>query len=160
MDLYLIRHAEALALGERGITNDEERPLSEEGEAQAEAAAKAMKKRGILLDKLYTSPLVRARQTAEIMARVWARLELIVETCDALAPESRMRKLSKTLLKSEGEKIGIVGHMPHLGEFAGWLLGDKNVQIDFAKAGIALMPCELPSKGMGTLHWMVSPEWY
>src|SRR5262245_19123710 len=76
VDLYLIRHADALALGERGITNDEERPLSEKGEAQSDAVAKALAQRGIVLDKLYTSPLLRARQTAEIMLRVWAKPEL------------------------------------------------------------------------------------
>src|ERR1043166_8620613 len=73
VELYLIRHAHALALGERGITNDEDRPLSEEGEAQAVAAAKALAQRGVVLDKLYTSPLVRARRTAEIMAETWER---------------------------------------------------------------------------------------
>src|SRR4051794_29892371 len=56
VELYLIRHAEALDIGERGITNDEERPLSENGEKQAKAAAKALNKQGLLLDKLFTSP--------------------------------------------------------------------------------------------------------
>ncbi len=161
MELYLIRHAEALALGERGVTNDEDRPLSELGEGQAEAAAKALAQRGVVLDKLYTSPLLRARTTAEIMLRVWSRPELILETCDALAPGVKPRKLSKQLLKSEGARIGLVGHMPDLGQFAGWLLGCKEAQIDLAKAGVAVVSCDgLPSKGMGALQWLVTPEWY
>ena len=161
MELYLIRHADALALGERGITNDEERPLSEKGETQAEAAAKALQSRGIVLDKLFTSPLARARQTAENLLRIWSKPELILETCDALAPGGKPRKLSKFLLKSGSEKMGLVGHMPHLGEFAGWLLGAKKAQIDFAKSGIALITCgDLPSKGMGELQWLVTPDWY
>ena len=86
MELYLIRHADALALGERGITNDEERPVSEKGETQAAAAATALQSRRIALDKLFTSPLVRARQTAEIFLRIWSKPELILETCDALSP--------------------------------------------------------------------------
>ena len=161
MELYLIRHAEALALGERGITSDEERPLSQKGESQAEAAAKALLSRGIVLEKLFTSPLVRARQTAEVLLRTWSKPELILETCDALAPGGKPRKLSKFLLKSGSERMGLVGHMPHLGEFAGWLLGAKKAQIDFAKAGIALITCgDLPSKGMGELQWLVTPDWY
>ena len=161
MELYLIRHADALALGERGITNDEERPLSEKGETQAEAAAKALQSRGIVLDKLFTSPLARARQTAENLLRIWSKPELILETCDALAPGGKPRKLSKFLLKAGSEKMGLVGHMPHLGEFAGWLLGAKKAQIDFAKSGIALITCgDLPSKGMGELQWLVTPDWY
>ncbi|MBI2804105.1 MAG: phosphohistidine phosphatase SixA [Planctomycetes bacterium] len=161
MELYLIRHADALALGERGVTTDEARPLSEKGETQSEAVARALAKRGVVLDRLCTSPLVRARQTAEILLRVWARPELILETCDDLAPGSKPRKLGKYLLKSAGEKLGLVGHMPDLGEFAGWLLGEKKMQIDFAKAGVAFINCaDFPGKGLGDLKWLVTPEWY
>ncbi|MBI3821275.1 MAG: phosphohistidine phosphatase SixA [Planctomycetes bacterium] len=161
MELYLIRHADAVPLGEQGVTTDEERPLTEKGNAQSESAAKALAARGVALDKIYTSPLVRARQTAEILMRVWSKPELTLETCDLLAPGGRLRKLSKYLMKSGGAKIGLVGHMPDLSEFAGWLLGDKKMQLDFAKAGVACIVCgELPAKGMGTLEWLVTPEWY
>src|SRR5436190_11320456 len=88
VDLYLIRHADALAIGENGISTDEERPLSEKGEAQAHAAAKALQRHHVTLDVLCTSPLVRARQTAAILLQNWSRPELILETCDALAPSS------------------------------------------------------------------------
>ncbi len=161
MQLYLIRHADALALGERGITDDDDRPLSEKGEADAHAAAMALQAKGIMLDKLVTSPLLRARQTAEILLRAWSRPELILDTCDALAPSGKPRKLSKYLLKTGGDKIGLVGHMPHLGEFAAWLLGNKKSQIDIAKAGVAFITCgDLPAKGLGSLQWLVTPEWY
>jgi phosphoserine phosphatase len=79
VDLYLIRHADALALGERGITSDEERPLSEVGERQADAAARALQSRGILFDRLFTSPLVRARQTAEILSAGLGGIEIVEE---------------------------------------------------------------------------------
>ena len=161
MDLYLIRHADALALGERGITSDEERALSERGEAEALALAKALQKRGVILDRLYASPLTRARQTAEILLHTWAQPELILDTCNALVPSGKSRKLSKYLLKEGGEKIGLVGHMPQLGDFAAWLLGYKKMQVDLAKAGVAMISCgEMPAKGLGILQWLVSPEWY
>jgi phosphohistidine phosphatase len=160
VELYLIRHADALTLGEQGVTCDEDRPLSEKGEKQSEAAAKALDARGIALGKLYTSPLVRARQTAEILVRSWAKPELL-EPCDLLAPGNRPRKLSKFLLKSGIERIGLVGHMPDLGTYAAWLLGAKNAQIDLAKAGVCLITCgEMPGKGLGALQWMVNPDWY
>jgi phosphohistidine phosphatase len=160
VELYLIRHAEALALGERGITNDEERPLTEKGETQAVQLAKVFQKRGIVLDKLLTSPLVRTVQTAEIMLKVWENPKLALEHCPELAPGAKLRKLSKTLLKSGGEKIGLVGHMPQLGDFAAWMLGYKKAQIEFAKGGAALIECgDLPCKGHGALEWLVTPEW-
>jgi phosphohistidine phosphatase len=161
VELFLIRHAEALALGENGITNDEERPLTEKGENQAEMLAKAFQKRGIVLDKLYTSPLVRTVKTAEILLKVWTKPDLVLETCDELAPGAKLRKLSKALLKSGGERIGLVGHMPQLGDFAAWLLGYKKAQIEFAKGGAAHVSCgDLPCKGHGSLEWLVTPDWF
>lgn len=161
MDIYLIRHADALPLGERGITADEERPLSDKGEEQARAVGKVFQKRGIVLDRLYTSPLLRARQTAEGLLQTWARPEVQLQESSALAPGAKPRKLARFLLKQEGEKVGLVGHMPHLAVVTGWLIGDKDVQLDFAKAGIAYIRCgEAPGKGLGVLEWLVTPEWY
>ena len=161
MDLYLIRHADALALGDAGVSDDADRPLSPDGEAQAKHLGKVLKKQGIALDRLYTSPLVRARQTAELMAAAWKRSDLTVELCDALEPGSRPRKLSRFLLKQEGERVGLVGHMPHLATFLGWLIGDKEVQIEMAKAGVAHLTCgEVPAKGQAAIRWLVEPAWY
>jgi phosphohistidine phosphatase len=161
VDLYLIRHADALAKGERGITEDEARPLSENGESQALAAAKALQKLGITLDRLFTSPLVRARQTAELLLKTWSQSKLTVETCADLEPKTKPRKLSRFLLKQEGERIGLVGHMPHLGEVAAWLIGSKKAQIEIAKAGVVLLHCgDAPGKGLAVLRWVVTPEWY
>ena len=67
MELYLIRHADALALGERGITDDAERPLSEQGENQCRTLAHGLLQKGITLDGLVASPLVRAKQTADLL---------------------------------------------------------------------------------------------
>jgi phosphohistidine phosphatase len=161
VDLYLIRHADALALGERGITEDADRPLSEKGEQQAQAVARALQKHGITLDLLFTSPLVRARQTAELCLKAWSQTGLSLETCADLEPGSKPRKLCRFLLKQEGEQIGLVGHMPHLGELAAWLIGSKKVQIEIAKTGVVCLRCgDAPGKAMAALQWLVTPEWY
>jgi phosphohistidine phosphatase len=161
VDLYLIRHADALALGERGVTEDAERPLSEKGEDQANVAAKALQKRGIELDRLYTSPLLRARQTADILVKTWSAGALAVEACDALEPGSKPRKLSRFLLKQQGERVGLVGHMPHLAELAAWLIGSKKAQLDIAKSGVVCLHCgEATGKGLAELQWLVTPAWY
>jgi phosphohistidine phosphatase len=161
VELYLIRHADALALGERGVTEDAERPLSEKGEEQAAAAARALKKRGLQLDHLYTSPLLRARQTAEILLKTWSSSGLTLATCDALEPGTKPRKLSRFLLKQEGERIGLVGHMPHLADVAAWLIGSKKAQLDIAKAGVLYLRCgDAPGKGLAVLQWLVTPDWY
>jgi phosphohistidine phosphatase len=161
VDLYLIRHADAVALGEGGITEDEARPLSEEGERQAQAAARALTKHSIRIDGLYASPLLRARQTAERMLAIWSQPGLTVDTRKELEPGAKPRRLSRFLLKQEREHIALVGHMPHLAEFAAWLIGSKKAQLEIAKAGVAYLSCgEAPGKGMAVLHWLVTPEWF
>ncbi len=69
MDLVLFRHADALNVGEAGIKTDEERPLSDKGKVRAKASARGLKALGLKPDLILSSPLVRARQTAEIVAR-------------------------------------------------------------------------------------------
>jgi phosphohistidine phosphatase len=160
VDLYLIRHADALAVGENNVTEDAARPLSGEGETQAQKMARALRKRGVTLDTLVTSPLLRARQTAECMLKVWNGNAPAMHTCDDLAPDSKNRKLARYLRRLGGERIGLVGHMPHIGAWAAWLIGSKKAQIDFAKAGVAHITCgDGPRQGMGVLQWLVTPAW-
>lgn len=160
MELYLIRHAEAAPVGERGITDDAERPLTPKGETQAAAVGKVLQRRGIVLHKLIVSPLLRAQQTANILARHLQPAPDLI-TSDALVNGAKPRKLAKLLRSLEGERFGLVGHMPHIAEWAGWLIGAKKAQLDIAKAGIAQLVCgELPGKGLATLRLVVTPEWF
>jgi phosphohistidine phosphatase len=161
MHLYLIRHADAAALGERGITEDAARPLSQQGEAQAHKVGRTLRKKGVKLDKLVTSPLVRARQTADLILQGWEGSPPEVLVCDCLAPDAKPRKLAKFLRKLGGEHVALVGHLPHIAEWAGWLVGAKKAHLELAKAGIALVACgDGPGKGMGVLQWLVTPDWF
>lgn len=161
MELFLIRHADAVPLGEEGITDDEQRPLTDKGQKEAKALGKAFKKRGITFDLVLTSPLLRAQQTAELLLKTSDQEKVRVEVSSALTPNARPKKLSRDMLKLGGERVALVGHLPHLGILAAWLLGDKKAQIDFAKAGIAQLSCgDSPIKGNGVLQCLVPPEWY
>lgn len=160
MDIYLIRHADALPQDANGIKSDEERPLSEEGWAQASKLGKAFKKRGIILDLLVTSPLVRAEQTATALRAVLELPESQLETRDELAPGGRPKKLARYLNGLQANSVALIGHQPDLSLYAGWLMGEKEVEIHFAKAGAALLRVEgALSKGGGVLMWLITPEW-
>jgi phosphohistidine phosphatase len=160
VDLYLIRHAAARAVGENGITCDEERPLSEEGEAQVRRLATAMHQRGIhIAGALLISPLLRARQTAEGMLRHWPDIASSVQECEELAPGLKPKKLARFLRGLGTSSLGMVGHMPDLSEFLGWLIGSRKAQIDIAKAGVAYVTCDDVRRGEGTLEWLVTPDW-
>jgi phosphohistidine phosphatase len=160
MNLYLVRHADALPVGEQGITVDEDRPLSEEGLRQARLLAQGVKRLGISLTQILTSPLRRAAQTAEELARILQIPASSVETCEQLGPGQSSKKLGKHLLKLETDNLLLVGHEPDLGQHTAWLIGSKKARVDFVKAGIAFVECDaVPQKGAGALRWLVTPKW-
>jgi phosphohistidine phosphatase len=160
VDLYLIRHAEAVAQGAGGATSDEERRLTEKGKQQAQTLSSGLRQRGVRLGAVVTSPLVRARQTAEGLLQQWPDAPELHE-CDELAPGGRKRKLARFLADLGVDAAAVVGHRPDLDEFAAWLIGDKTVGIRLAKAGVAYIRCDGdPAKGTGTLTWLVPPEWF
>jgi phosphohistidine phosphatase len=162
MDIYLIRHAIAADLGENGIDNDEDRPLTQEGEAQAQQLGETLRQRGVEVDCMLTTPLVRARRTAEIMLDNWgtdAKPELIVE--ERIAPECKPRKLARVLRDLGRDRVAVVGHQPDLSTWAAWLIGSKKAYVDFAKGGAAHLVWEPEfKKGSGALIWLITPNWY
>ena len=159
MELYLIRHADAAPVGTHGIRDDAERPLTDIGHKQARDLGDGLRKRDIKVEKLVTSPFLRARQTAEDILQDWPdpKPELIL--CEDLVPDGKPRRVARFVRDLKGEHIGLVGHMPQLGILSGWLIGDKDAQINLAKAGVAYVTCDEPRKGVGTLIWLVTPEW-
>lgn len=160
MDLYLVRHADALPQGANGIATDEERPLSDEGREQAMRLGRAFKKRHIALDLIVTSPLVRTVQTAAELRVALDLTDQQIETREELAPGGRPKKLVRYLNGLQANSIALVGHQPDLGLYAGWLMGEKEVQINFTKSGVAYIRVEgSPAKGAGVLMWLVNPDW-
>ncbi|HEY7425292.1 MAG TPA: phosphohistidine phosphatase SixA [Gemmataceae bacterium] len=160
MDLYIIRHADAQPLGKGGIEDDAERPLTTEGQAQCGPLAAALQRQGVRLERVVTSPLLRARQTAEGLLKHLKSPAPELHTCDHLAPGGKRRKLTRFLRGLGVQSLAIVGHMPDLNDYAGWLIGSKKAQVDLAKAGIACVHFEdEPDKGAGVLTWLVTPQW-
>jgi phosphohistidine phosphatase len=160
MQLYVIRHADALALGERGITEDDDRPLSEEGELQSRNLSLMLQQRASHLDAIFTSPLRRARQTGELIVHDWPGAPQVLN-CDHLAMGSRRRSLARFLRDWGGNCAALIGHQPDLGEFIGWLIGCKKAQIEVGKASVALVECsDRPGKSQGTLKWLVTSQWF
>jgi phosphohistidine phosphatase len=160
VDLYLIRHADALPLGEGGTTDDADRPLSDEGRQQAQRLTEALQRHGIRPAKVLTSPLLRARDTAEGILRHWTgdRPELV--ECPELKPGFRQKRLARVLEKLDDSSVALVGHQPDLGRWAAWLIGSKKAQVEFAKGGMAYLACEEDvRRGAGSLVWLVTSEW-
>ena len=120
MRLYLVRHGIAVEGLKGGITRDSERPLTDEGREEMKLVAKALCKMNIKADLVLSSPLVRARQTAEYIAEAFG---LDVKLTDALAPAVNHTQLFKSVARHEGAKeIFLVGHEPDMGMLVGNLI--------------------------------------
>src|SRR4029453_18539315 len=115
IELYLVRHAIAAERGPN-YPDDRERPLTSEGVTRFKRAVEGLKEFDVKLELVLTSPLVRARHTAELLAAGIGGNPRM-ETLDALAPGGRMTQVLEAIAKysKRSHHIAIVGHEPDLG---------------------------------------------
>ena len=160
MQLLLIRHAaaeDADTFADQGGT-DAGRPLTELGRKRMRKGANRLRSQLEAIAILACSPLRRARETAEIIARAFGDIPL-VERQD-LAPESEFESLLDWLRESSAESaLALVGHAPHLNRLAGLLLaGEPLPLLDLKKGGVALLEfSKAVAPGAGTLRWLLTP---
>ena len=161
--LYLVRHAIAAERGPK-YPKDDARPLTRQGKARMKEVVAGWRKLKPGLDLILTSPLVRARSTAEIV-RDGLKHDVRLERFPALAPGHRpsevaaaLAKLPKTGKGKGASVIALVGHEPDLGQLAAWLIGAKE-PIPFRKGGIARIDVtSRPPKQNGQLIWHATPK--
>jgi phosphohistidine phosphatase len=156
MKLLLVRHAAAVPRGTPGVT-DEERPLTAKGKAEFRAAARGLVRIADRPDVLLTSPLPRARMTAEIAASAFKRIELRIEP--ALAGESVDGIVVALKTYPVGATVAVVGHEPALSALTARLLGvSKHDGLAFEKGGAALVDLPDGASGAGRLAWFLEPR--
>jgi phosphohistidine phosphatase len=155
--IYLIRHGLAEERGD-AWPDDAKRPLTPQGMSRLRRAGRALARLGVPVDVVLTSPLVRTRQTAELLAAPFAPRPPIVNA-DALAPGGTPAAVAAEIARHPRRRnIFIVGHEPSLGELAQWLLGTRN-PVEFKKGGICRIDCQDgPHRGAGALRWMLTPK--
>ena len=166
IQLYLMRHGIAADLGEGGIINDADRPLTPEGRERMKQAAGGVKELGLKFNVILTSPLLRCRQTAEAVAEV-LELQHRVKIIDSLAPgkafaagEGGHAELYLELGAYQFDRALLVGHMPDMAEIASYLLaGNRNLNIEFKKGSLCSIELSgLPPRGPALLRWMLTPK--
>lgn len=155
-EIYLIRHGIAADRGEE-YPDDSKRPLTSRGIARLKKEAKALDKLEVVFDQIIASPLLRTRQTADVLSESM-KSKPPVTTADALAPAGTpaavIQELGKHMRKG---RLALVGHEPNLGELAGRLIGAR-APIEFKKGAVCRIDFEvLPPKGMGQLRWFITP---
>ena len=159
MDLFILRHGEA---GKRPAStgNDSKRPLTAAGEKEITEIAESLKKIGVKFDVILTSPLKRAQQTADLVARQF-KTQKKVRQAPELSPEGSKSDLYRMLSSlKEGTSILLVGHNPYLSEMISEMVTDgKYGRIDIKKAGIArIRVTNLTPKFKGELRWLITPR--
>ena len=162
MEIYLIRHG--IAGDRQDYTQDEVRPLTHQGRAKTTQVAKRLAAIGLHFDLLYSSPLVRAQQTAQILLQEGLSQEL--QTLLNLAPGgSFLEGLAtlNTLKLTATRKIALVGHQPDLGQWAqAWIWGNVADKMVLKKAGIIGLTCrEMPlAPAQGEMFLLTSPRYF
>jgi phosphohistidine phosphatase len=154
-ELYLIRHAVAEERGD-AWPDDAKRPLTSDGMKRMKKAARGLERLGVALDVILTSPLVRARQTADVVSAELNPHPALVIT-EALSPGGSYTALVAELEKhARRSRIGLVGHEPGIGELAARLLGSRH-PIEFKKGAVCRIDLdEIPPNGPGHLRWMMT----
>jgi len=157
IELYLIRHGLAEERGDRW-PDDTKRPLTEQGVARLRKIARGLAELRITFDVVLTSPLVRARQTAETIA---AGLDPRphIAAAESLAPDGSYAAVMAELEKhGRHDRIAVVGHEPSIGELAARLLGSRHA-IPFKKGAVCRIDVDqLPPRGPGELRWFAPPK--
>jgi phosphohistidine phosphatase len=157
LELYLVRHGIAEDRGD-DWPDDSKRPLTSGGITKLRKEARGLVALGVTFDQIITSPLVRTRQTADVLAEV-LKSKPPIATSDALAPAGTPAAVIQEIGRhARKPHIALVGHEPNLGELAAQLIGAK-APLEFKKGGICRIDFDvLPPKGVGALRWFVTPK--
>lgn len=160
MKVYLVRHGIAQERIGGAVLNDSMRPLTEEGRTETKEVAHGLKRLNVKPDLVVSSPLVRARQTAEIIREVLGTTEELKIT-DSLSPGGSASGVYKFLRQfNDVDEICLVGHEPDIGRLAGTLLwAGPELDIPFKKAGVCRIDVsDLPPTIPGTIKWFITPK--
>ncbi len=161
MQLFLLRHAEA----ESEAGSDETRTLTVKGSSQAESIGKFCLRHDVIPEMILTSPLIRAKETARLVAR---ELDFSpqVQTADFLRAGmtaeqafAGLRDVLGGLMKREKlpekMKIMLVGHEPDFSNLAGVIIGGRATSVHFRKATLMGMTLQELKPGEGTIEFLV-----
>ena len=158
IELYLVRHAIAAERGPK-YPDDRLRPLTSAGSKRFAASVPGIIEMDVVIDLVLTSPLVRARDTAMILASGLKPKPAVVEI-EALSPGGRPQAIPDAIQThaKRHRRLARVGHAPDLGELAARLLAARG-GVEFKKGGVCLIECDgATPTGPGTLRWSLTPK--
>jgi phosphohistidine phosphatase len=161
MNFFILRHGIAVERGTPGYAKDADRPLTLEGERKLHLIAKAMENLELRFDLILSSPYLRARQTAEVVAGALG-LRKKLDFSDSLVPDGSPHQLVELLnrLKPVPESVLLVGHEPYLsGLISLFVSGKESCLVALKKGGLCKLTTESLKHGRcATLEWLLTPK--
>jgi phosphohistidine phosphatase len=154
MNLYILRHASA---GTRRANPkiDIKRPLDKEGKQQCLLVGSFLGALNVQFDRVVSSPLKRALQTASLVGTETG-YDSKIDISEALQPDASVQKFQELVRSLEKyDNVLVVGHNPNIPVFLGSLLSAGRPSIRMRKGAIARVDC---ARMPGTLHWLVDPR--
>jgi phosphohistidine phosphatase len=161
VNLYVLRHAEAVQRGTPGYRQDSNRPLTKDGVKTMRRVAKGMQQLKLDFDLILSSPYLRARKTAEITADVLSAKKKLKFSAH-LASDGDPRKLVAELKSDYSDRMNIVlvGHEPYLSELICVLIGCRSdTALTLKKGGLCKLSADSLRFGPCTrLVWLLTPR--
>ncbi len=161
MNLYILRHGLAADRGASPSSKDADRPLTPKGKRKLWQIATAMENLGLSFDLILSSPYLRARQTAEIVAEAFESPKKL-KLCDALAPDGSVKSLVGFLdrLRPSPKGVVLVGHEPYLSGLISLLVsGESDLRVTLKKGGLCKLSVESLQAGRcASLEWLLTPK--
>ncbi len=151
MEICFFRHGEAEPAG--ATATDAERQLTETGRLVTRLVAEMLRHAGLSFTRLYSSPLIRARQTADLLA---AAFGLSAEVTALLRAGCGLGDVQQLLADQRQGRFLLVGHEPDCGQIASQLIGGGRIRM--ATSGIACVQADRIEPGAARLMWLVTPE--
>lgn len=137
---------------------DSDRALTANGKVEVQKIGKSLKESGLRARKIVTSPLRRARETAEIIANM-LKVPLLEEWVD-LKPDGDRESLYRKLARVEtGSSVVVVGHEPYLTSMIGEIIGCPHARLVLKKGGVAkVRVASISPRVNGELRWLLTPK--
>ena len=155
MILYFLRHGKA---GEQRAVDDDRRELTTEGVAALRGAIPLWRRLNLRPDLVLSSPLVRARQTAELFCTGLGLAAPVVD--ETLRPGAEWVSFARAMAGAhDARRVLFVGHEPDLSSTAALLSGAASVRL--RPGGLACLEFPgVPEPGAGEIAWLLDPDLY
>jgi len=155
MNLYIVRHGDAVELPPQG--QDADRSLSERGFKEMRLVGEGLRRLGVQVDVILTSPYLRARQSAELIASALGK-EGQVQARDELAPGCDLSRLRAALSSfADVGSVMVVGHQPDCGAIVDELCSLSGTPMKKGAVAFINLRGEL-APGGGSLVWLKEPK--